>query len=502
MSIRLLKKIAIGTVNNAGPRYTPNLDKHAPNLEIKFLIDSIECLQRGEGLALVFQQALDEIQNNFTSDKTRLNKYIRSKKNGIASIITSLTNYLVLPPNENFQDLKTLKNAINYCYNKLENHRSKLWSKKHQEKKDQENYINGEIYLMNKWISMIKNLDEIVNSKYYELSNSPYLLISGRAGTGKTHLLCDLTLKKLNAKKPILMVLAQDFNDINDPLGQIAKETGFAKNKQLLLEKLASLANKLNERALIIIDGINEGDYNGWKKHFSLIMKDLKKYPQIGLVISSRTPHERIFCDKEYKNKILTLYHPGFEGIEFDATTEFFHHYKIPTPDYPLLDSEFSNPLFLKIACEALKEISENQKKRRLTEIASGLKTITTLFEDYVKHCTAHIEEQYQLSPRTCWNIIKGKEIEINNLKTDVGISSTMAKEGREWVYPNELKYIIQKHTNLVADNLEKFYMDFLSLGVVISDFQWEENNRQILRLPYQRISDHIIARSLLRYHL
>lgn len=59
------------------------------------------------------------------------------------------------------------------------------------------------------------------------------------------------------------MVLAQDFNNITDPLDQIAKETRFAKSKHQLLENLAGLADKISERALIIIDGINEGDSEG-----------------------------------------------------------------------------------------------------------------------------------------------------------------------------------------------------------------------------------------------
>lgn len=463
MSLRLLKKIATKTVSNAGPRYTPNIYKDAPNLEIRFLIDSIECLRRAESLAHSLHQLLDEIDTSFISDKNRLNKYIRSKKNSITSIITYLKNYLVLKPHDNFNDLKALRIAINYCYTKLEDQRSNLWTEESKAKEDQKAHINAEIYLMNKWISTIKKLNDIVNSKYFELSNSPYLLIAGRAGTGKTHLLCDLALKKLD-KKPVLMVLAQDFNEINDPLKQIAKNTGFAKNKQQLLEKLAALSNKINERALIIVDGINEGDFEGWKKHFSFIMNDLKSYPQIGLIISIRTPHERVFLNSN-KNKIVTLYHYGFDGIEFDAITEFFHYYTIPTPDYPLLDSEFSNPLFLKIACEALKGINPDQKKRRLTEIASGLKIITTLFEDYVNHCSDAIEKQYDLPAKICWNIIKGNE------KTDEGIAYTMAREGREWIYPDELKHIIQRHTNFITDKLEKFYVDFLSLGIVISDF-------------------------------
>ncbi len=498
-----LKEILCRSIENAGPRYTPGIDHNAPNLEITFLIESIDYLVRGKRTSNLFNKILYEMNKNFLSDKKMLGRYIRSKDKNISSIISCIENYLSLKPSEIFDDLKLLRNSVNYVYRKLEDKRANLWQKKDQAEGGRVNEISNELYVLNRWISIVSDLDKVTNSKYFELSNKPYLLLGGEAGTGKTHLLCDLSIKKINEKNPVLMVLAQELTNVTDPFSQLAEKTGFAKNKIQLLKKLSALSDKRNERALIIIDGINEGDYKGWKSGFSSMINDLAAYPQIGLIISARTPYDYIFCDKEYNNKIISLYHRGFDDIEFDAVTQFFHYYNIPMPDYPLLDSEFSNPLFLKVACEALREIGEqSQKRRRLNEIASGLKTITTLFEDYVTHCAKSIEEKYNLPRKICWNIIKGKKVKIDGVPTEIGIATIMAKEGREWIYPHELKEVIQKHTALSGLRLDEFYAEFPLLGIVISEIRWLKEKQQVFRLPYQRISDHIIARSLLRNHL
>ena len=46
--------------------------------------------------------------------------------------------------------------------------------------------------------------------------------------------------------------------------------------------------------------------------------------------------------------------HNGFLGREFDAIKQFFEFYKLEPPATPLLQSEFANPLFLHLVCQAI----------------------------------------------------------------------------------------------------------------------------------------------------
>lgn len=503
MTIKALRKIANKSIRNAGPRYTPGVDANAPNLNIQPLLSTIDFLTRAKSLSDKLAVILHQISSYQQSYNVYIKKYFRGrKKYTIPTIKICIQEYLTLRNNLDFQKLGLLRKSVEHVYEKLEQLRSDAW-REHEEVKDSERQreITAKIHNLNKWTGMLSDLSEITNSKYYELINRPRLIIGGGAGCGKTHFLCDLAKGKLEKNSPAMLVLAQDIHKVMDPLAQMSEIEKFARNKKSLLKKIAKLA-KNNERALIIIDGINEGDYDGWQSHYLSLCHELSEYPQIALLISARSPSDDYFVEKLPKGHLPLTKHYGFDDIEFDAVAEFFKYYKIPLPDYPLLDAELSNPLFLKLACIALQKNGSKKIKTNLSEIVSGLKTFTSLFEDYVKHCTRRIRDKLGVQPRKCWEIIKGDKISVNGAQKEVGVATLMGEMEREYIYPDEFKEIITNFTGLSGDKLGELYIEFIKSGVIVEDIRWTENKKKTLRFPYQRISDHIIARYLLRVHL
>jgi len=60
-------------------------------------------------------------------------------------------------------------------------------------------------------------------------------------------------------------------------------------------------------------------------------------------------------------SQIKKVIHQGFTSHEYEASNLFFDNYGLKQPSIPLLQTEFSNPLFLKIFCEDLNKKGYNE---------------------------------------------------------------------------------------------------------------------------------------------
>lgn len=111
-----------------------------------------------------------------------------------------------------------------------------------------------------------------------------------------------------------------------------------------------------------MIDALNEGPQAElWKDRLSGLIKSLKDYPAIGLVVSVRdTYFNDVIPDGiEDDLKATIIEHKGFKGLEYEAVRQFCLAYELNLPNVPILTPEFCNPLFLKIICDTLEASGE-----------------------------------------------------------------------------------------------------------------------------------------------
>ena len=109
------------------------------------------------------------------------------------------------------------------------------------------------------------------------------MLFSGDTGVGKSHLLCDITLKRLENKLPTLFLLGQHYEGGNT-LNFITNSLDLKNHShKKILGALDALGEAHSTRTLIIIDAINEGSHkDDWKNHIENLIVELQKYPNIG----------------------------------------------------------------------------------------------------------------------------------------------------------------------------------------------------------------------------
>jgi len=308
------------------------------------------------------------------------------------------------------------------------------------------------------------------------------------------------TKSNIQKNSPILIYLAKNISiENNDTINSIIRSYKYAVSKTKFLINLNNWAESSATRAVIIIDGINEGYIGKWKRAIPRLIEDIARYNRIGIILSCRFPYQKLVFKAKDKNKFITIYHPGFHGIEYDAQSRIFEYYKIHVPQVPLLTDEFSNPLFLISFCKTLNNATIKGRHKQINEIAAGQKGMTNIFEDFVKSRQKDISDRFNkeygknIFNMGSWLWAKGAKPGLMK-----EIAMVMAKELRDYVYENEIDNITKKY---LCDKrlLFRIKRELVSQDLLWEDLIWENKRAvKIYRIIYQRFSDHLIVRTAL----
>ncbi|NPC69464.1 hypothetical protein HPP05_06855 [Corallococcus exiguus] len=181
------------------------------------------------------------------------------------------------------------------------------------------------------------------------------VVILGPAGIGKTHLLCDAGLVAARVQAPAVLVHGAALTG-RTPNTEIMEALGLDGSFERFLGALDAAGEASGQRALLLIDALNESMDAGrhWYDTLPGLVELMKPYRSVALVVSVRDTYEKRVLREDTENHFVVVEHHGFTGIEFDATSRFFEHFRVADPPVPLFRPEFQNPLFLKLYCSAL----------------------------------------------------------------------------------------------------------------------------------------------------
>ncbi|HTT99556.1 MAG TPA: hypothetical protein VMF58_16025 [Rhizomicrobium sp.] len=495
-----LNVVTRASIRRAGPRYTPAVDPSAPNLEIASLVEAFETL----GQSPRYRKRLNDIENAIRSAWSGAPSAIRalysksvSDLDGGAKLLAQLQTE---PPGTSTRTIYRIKQHLKLIRRRIQPHEDLVYNPPANPDgtKQSSEERNRSVKALQDFLSPFDDLQQLIQSPQFGLVLTNKLFLLGSWGTGKTHLLCDVARKRMKEGVPSLLLLAQTLEATKDPLESVCKVSGLCKNPQQLLSALDRLGKKNGCRALLMIDAINEGDRAAWFKYSASIARLLREYPNVALVLSCRTPFARQVMTLKARGEFVELEHSGFADIEFDAQKAFFKHYNIPTPHLPLLAPEFSRPLFLKILCETISSLSRKTKLKRINDFAAGHKGMTKLLEDFVVRIGAQIEADFRLPPKTCWFLLKGT----GDQHKKIGIAPQMAASGIDHLPREDCLRIIMEVTKLKKSRAKDFLARAMADGLLAEDSIYDESWKDVIRLPYQRFSDHLISRYLLSEHL
>ena len=204
-------------------------------------------------------------------------------------------------------------------------------------------------------IDLLSNL-EIWLDKFGQISNVSAALVVGPAGIGKTHSICDIALDRLRRGLKSIVLLGEQFSE-GEPWEQIRQSLGLS--GVLTRDKILGTLNVAGEvtgyPCIVFIDALNETQPRDlWRRHLSRFVEQVSRYEWLKVCFSCRSSYLDDVIPDNFS--IPHIEHRGFEGVEFEACFAFFEHYNLESPSMPLMQPEFSNPLFLRLVCESLRD--------------------------------------------------------------------------------------------------------------------------------------------------
>lgn len=320
------------------------------------------------------------------------------------------------------------------------------------------------------------------------MSNVRALLLVAEAGRGKTHLLCDVARRRLQAGAPTVLLIGGQFN-LNEPWAQMINLLGLSCSKEEFLGALETAAQASGMCAVIMIDALNEGLGKGlWKKHLAGILLTVSKFPWLSIAISVRTSYEdTIVPDGLVPARLIRVEHRGFSEHEYEATKTFFDYFGIQRPSVPLLVPEFRNPLFLKIFCQGLINYE-------LTSVPRGLQGITAIFKFYIDSVNKKLSEEEYLNfnPKIpiVWRAVEA-------------LAAKLAEQGKTWLLIDEAQEAVDQV--LPRNGYENsLFRHLLAEGVIAENRFYVGNAQRIegIHFAYERFTDQLVAKYLLDTYL
>ncbi len=285
----------------------------------------------------------------------------------------------------------------------------------------------------------LRNLSTAARTLGYLLQDRDWLaeasrcaLVFGEAGSGKSHVLGQTASRRVHEGLPTIVVLGQDL-DVAPFWPQLGGLLGLeGKTAEDILGVLNATGERKRKRALLLFDAINEGAGAAYWMHWMPdIVEALRRYPYIAAVFSCRDVYSRYAIPKTLLDTLPSFEVHGFATPDERerAAIQYLDNKGISRPNTPWLSPEFSNPLFLKSASEALHDKGE-------TEFPHGLHGISELLALYLDG----------LSARTGVRSIRADDISTPLRNCVRSIANQMADDGKDHVTISTAEQVAHDH--------------------------------------------------------
>lgn len=191
-------------------------------------------------------------------------------------------------------------------------------------------------------------------SSYVHAQQQTLWVLTGEAGTGKSHLLADFAKELLAEGRACLLMVGERFAADAVLTEQLPALLNWGWSLGDLLACLSTHAAITGQTAILMVDAINESPIRGlWRRELPQLIALISTYPGVRLLVSCRTDCLDSSLPSVVLNEYNTIRHHGFD-LKFHAAVQaYFDGYKVVSPQFPTLNPEFQNPLFLKTLCEA-----------------------------------------------------------------------------------------------------------------------------------------------------
>ena len=317
--------------------------------------------------------------------------------------------------------------------------------------------------------------------RFEPVVNRDPLIVTGKAGSGKTHLLCDVATQRLAQGSPTVVLMGQQFTTTELPWIQARAQLDLT---DLSLEQfvgaLEAAAQAADARALFMIDAINEGEGQViWPSHLADHLTHLRASPWIGVVLSVRSHFAEHVVPDLVRDTAHEVEHHGFADDPYAAVERLCEHYILDYPATPLLRHEFSNPLFLKTLCEGLHNRGERS-------IPVGSEGITTVFDRYLDAIDDTLAAKLDYDPH---DRIVTRAVD--------AVASELAERGTRWLPKPRARELVDPLAPGKGYSLS-LYRALVDTGLLMEIPGSSRNDEWSVFFGYEWFADHLIAKHLI----
>lgn len=463
-------------ISNLGVRYTPEINVDLP---ITILFES---LARTEGFKENFGNQFSQLLIDVQSQYQSLHRYAELGQyfEPVYKLLIKNLNLSIIDDLKTIIDIDFLIQEIKELIIHFED-----FSKNNLNKEKNNN--NG-YYHFRKLINGLEDIIQLLNSSELSLFNGKVLVLTGQAGSGKSHLLGDFIQKSQSSGKYALLLLGQDFTEKSNVWSQIFKQLNLNNiTPDVFLSALNSIGEMQKERVILAIDALNEGEGKSlWNNQLNGLIELVSQYSNIGLVISVRDSYQEIIFNQlnsKNKDKLCYITHTGFMDNEFEAIQIFFPYYDLQLPSIPLLNPEFSNPLYLKLFCESLKFQGK-------TCVPKGHKGLNNIIKSYLEGVEKRICEQIE------------QDIGSNLVQRAINVIAKLQLEEDKYGldYLTAKRKVRDELIEDIAESDAKKFLDYLIKENVISKNAYYSTDEEYIYFNYERIGDYQKANLILQH--
>ncbi|MDB5337491.1 MAG: hypothetical protein JWN70_3110 [Planctomycetaceae bacterium] len=332
------------------------------------------------------------------------------------------------------------------------------------------------------------NLSVFLKSDFVNANIASAILVTGDAGTGKSHLFCDFAKAFIQARCPAVLILGQHYRGGN-PLTELLDLLDLKQySYEAVLGALDAAGEAARVHTVVLVDAINEGTHrNEWTERIVGLLHDLQRFPHVSLAISCRSRFDALLVPSGIKQTdLLRITHEGFRGHEHKAASVYLSGQGISKPTTPITAPEFSNPLFLKTCATALKQMGK-------TIWPKGYQGSSSLFDIYLSSLETVIsrKRQTESNDKLCRKALEA-------------VGQAMFPEhlfGLPWDKAREIVNAVDTCVNPT----ESLFQALLREGALAEDVSYgiddddSEVSEPIVRFAYERFCDHFVALQLVR---
>lgn len=208
--------------------------------------------------------------------------------------------------------------------------------------------------------------------------------IFGKPYIGKTNLSCDICQERIENNLPAILLLGKQFSLTTPIEEQILRILDIPQNYSWndFVGALQTTARVYRTKIPIVIDALDEAvTMSIWKNGLHGFSSTIDTLSQVVLITTCRSSYKSEIWQSTKPKNMIELYNFDFELTDY-AIKKYFEYYHIKADLTSTSMEQFSNPIFLRIFCEA----TNPERKTEITVYVGEL-TLLQIFEDYLKQC-------------------------------------------------------------------------------------------------------------------